>query len=225
MQAVDFAGGNGERFVGQAARIEPDAVDAEAVRAKDVGVQAVAHDHRIGLGEGARHLAGVFEEAGVRLGEAAGFGRRDERQRRGQARTGDAPVLDRVRAVGDDAHFADPGQRLAQRYGAIDQHDGIGEGFAVHIAGNVRIEVDPVVGEGLAKAFDAQEVLRHGALFKEAPQRDVGHLVLREQDVKALTQIEVRHRALEGSLFGSPEIEQGVVEVKQEKSVFHCVQQ
>ncbi|KAI1694041.1 hypothetical protein Ddc_22401 [Ditylenchus destructor] len=87
-------------LVRQSVRIEPAALDAEAVGAEDVRVQAVADDHRRGFVEGARLADCEIEEADIGLRMAAGLGGRDETDVVRQARALDAAMLDGLDAVG-----------------------------------------------------------------------------------------------------------------------------
>ena len=131
VQAGHLIGGNGCRCVRHAVRIEPAAVDAVAVGAEDVGVQAVADDDRAVLAACAGHVGRILEEAYVRLGVAAGFRGGNEGNVVAQAGCRDAPVLDGFDAIGDNAHFADGGQGGAHLLGAIDEYHRVGQRFQV----------------------------------------------------------------------------------------------
>ena len=216
MQPGHFAGRDGGRGIGHAVRVEPAAVYAVAVGTEDVGVQAVADDNACILAERARHVGRVVEEAHVRLGVAAGFGGGDEGDVVAQAGGGDAAVLDGFDAVGDDAHFADTRQRFAHLLGAIDEYDRIRQRFQIQTAGQVRVDGDAVQRKRLAEALHLQEVLAHGAHFETFPQLDVDRLVLGEQAVDVIAQAQFVHGVQERAFFGRPEIEQGIVQVKQE---------
>ena len=216
MQAGYLTGGHGGRGIWHAIRVEPAAVDAVAVGAEDVGVQAVADDDGRILAKCARHVGGVFEEAHVRLGVAARFGGGDEGNVVAQAGGGDAAVLDGLDAVGDDAHFADARQRFAHLFGAIDEHDRVRQGFKVQTAGQFRLDGDAVQGKRLAETLHLQDVLAHGTHFETFPQIDVDRLVLGEQAVDVIAQAQFVHGMQERAFFGRPEIEQGIVQVKQE---------
>ena len=216
MQAGHFTGGDGGRGIGHAVRVEPATGYAVAVGAEDVGVQAVADDDRCFLAECARHVGGVFEEAHVRLGVAACFGGGDEGNVVAQAGGGDAAVLDGLDAVGDDAHFADARQRFAHLPGAIDEHDRIRQRFQIQTAGQFRVDGDAVQRKRLAEALHLQEILAHGTRLETFPQVDVDRLVLGEQRVDAVAQAQFVHGVQERAFFGRPEIEQGIVQVKQE---------
>jgi len=216
VQAGHLTSGNGRRGVGHAVRIEPAAGYAVAVGAEDVGVQPVADDDGCIFAECARHVGGVFEEAHVRLGVAARFRGGDEGDVVAQAGGGDAAVLDGFDAVGDDAHFADARQRFAHLLGAIDEHDRVRQRVQIQTAGQVRVDGDAVQRKRLAEALHLQEVLAHGAHFETFPQLDVDRLVLGEQAVDAIAQAQFVHGVQERAFFGRPEIEQGIVQVKQE---------
>ena len=77
-----------------------------------------------------------------------------------------------------------------------------------------RLELD-------AEALHLEEVFRHRALLEALPEIQVDGLVVREQRLARFVQAEFAHGAGEGELFGSPEVEQGIVQVEQEQLVFH----
>lgn len=216
MQAGYLTGGHGGRGIWHAIRIEPAAVDAVAVGAEDVGVQAVADDDGAVLAEGAGHLGRILEKAHIRLGMAARFGGGDEGNVAAQAGGGDAAVLDGFDAIGDDAHFADTRERFAHFPGAIDQHDRVRQRFQVEAARQLRIQVDGIFLEGLAEAFHLEEILGHRTQFETFPQVDVDFLVARKQRIDTVAQAQGVHGMQERAFFGGPEIEQGIVQVKQE---------
>ena len=221
VQAGHFISGDGGRGIGHAVRVEPATGDAIAVGAQDVGIEPVADDDGRVLAECAGHVGRVFEEAHVRLGVAARFRGGDEGNVVAQAGGGDAAVLNGFDAVGDDAHFADGRQGRAHLPGAVDQHHRVGQGLQVQAAGQFRVQVDGVFLEGLAEAFHFQEVLAHRAQLETFPQVDVDFLVAREQGINAVAQAQGVHGVQKRAFFGRPEVEQGIVQVKQEQVVLH----
>nr|GEU28267.1 hypothetical protein [Tanacetum cinerariifolium] len=209
--------GHRRRAVGQPVRVEPAAVDAVAVGAQDVGVEPVADDDGFAPVERLCHVGGVLEKAHVGFRIAAGFRRGHERNRILQAGAGNAQVLDVLDAIGDDADLADGGQLRAQLSGAVDQHHRVGQRGHVNIAGLLGIEVELVRQEGHAEALDLEEILGDFAQFQAAPQRHVNRLVLAEQALGQFVQAQYLHGVQKRELFGSLEIEQGIVEVKQKQ--------
>ena len=171
--------------------------------------------------ERACHLHGVVEEAAVRLGMSAPFRRGDERDVVVQVRAGDAAVLDVLDAVRDDPDFAHLGQRRAQRLRAVDEDDRIGQRVEVDPAGRLRIEVEAGRVEGLPEPLHFQHVLGDRAELEAPPQRRIDGLVAFEQPIRQCGQAQRAQRAVEGKAFGCLEVEQGIVEVEQEESVFH----